>query len=281
MKQRYWLLQFYHRHERVASSLSPSSFYLYTACIVGYPPHIVLLNAAFSCLWKWFMLDIHTANLCALPSKNCLSRIFKIHTFKMYYYSLRYNVWLICKCLHLQCLFMTQFPGIAIYCDLLDSVRKGCSHEIFKLLNELMTVGNFISWDKCLVYFRPLYFHQLEYINPTNITKFTFAIECSKKVQVLRLVLVTNSYVLSHVESVSSVEGSRTRRRRRRRRTRPRSQTPSGEHVDCRPSDHLPGSSVDKQGEFIIFWTVSRCRERATSTTGTITWNAFLIIWSD
>ncbi|GFG30889.1 hypothetical protein Cfor_07453 [Coptotermes formosanus] len=49
-------------------------------------------------------------------------------------------------------------------------------------------------------------------------------------------------------ESVSSVEGSRTRRRRRRRRTRPRSQTPSGEHVDCRPSDHLPGSSVDKQG---------------------------------
>ncbi|XP_066993074.1 fragile X messenger ribonucleoprotein 1 homolog isoform X1 [Anabrus simplex] len=33
-------------------------------------------------------------------------------------------------------------------------------------------------------------------------------------------------------ESVSSVEGSRTRRRRRRRRTRQRSQTPSGEHAD-------------------------------------------------
>ena len=90
-------------------------------------------------------------------------------------------------------------------------------------------------------------------MNPTDVTKFMFAIECNKKVQVLRLVLVTNSYVLSRVESVSSVEGSRTRRRRRRRRTRPRSQTPSGEHVDCRPSDHLPGSSVDKQGEFIIF----------------------------
>ncbi|XP_023713650.1 synaptic functional regulator FMR1 isoform X8 [Cryptotermes secundus] len=49
-------------------------------------------------------------------------------------------------------------------------------------------------------------------------------------------------------ESVSSVEGSRTRRRRRRRRTRPHSQTPSGEHVDCRPSDHLAGSSIDIQG---------------------------------
>lgn len=55
--------------------------------------------------------------------------------------------------------------------------------------------------------------------------------------------------VLSHVESVSSVEGSRTRRRRRRRRTRPRSQTPSGEHVDCGPSDHLPGGNADIQGE--------------------------------
>ncbi|XP_021932364.1 synaptic functional regulator FMR1 isoform X2 [Zootermopsis nevadensis] len=49
-------------------------------------------------------------------------------------------------------------------------------------------------------------------------------------------------------ESVSSVEGSRTRRRRRRRRTRPRSQTPSGEHVDCGPSDHLPGGNADIQG---------------------------------
>ncbi|PSN29542.1 hypothetical protein C0J52_28180, partial [Blattella germanica] len=55
-------------------------------------------------------------------------------------------------------------------------------------------------------------------------------------------------YVLSRVESVSSVEGSRTRRRRRRRRTRPHSQTPSGEHVDCRLSDHLPGTSADMQG---------------------------------
>lgn len=59
--------------------------------------------------------------------------------------------------------------------------------------------------------------------------------------------------VLSRVESVSSVEGSRTRRRRRRRRTRPRSQTPSGEHVDRRPSDHLPGNSADMQGESQIF----------------------------
>nr|CAD7406851.1 unnamed protein product [Timema poppensis] len=47
-------------------------------------------------------------------------------------------------------------------------------------------------------------------------------------------------YVL---ESVSSVEGSRTRRRRRRRRTRPRSQTPSGENVDAQGGGAAPGPS--------------------------------------
>nr|CAD7439686.1 unnamed protein product [Timema bartmani] len=47
-------------------------------------------------------------------------------------------------------------------------------------------------------------------------------------------------YVL---ESVSSVEGSRTRRRRRRRRTRPRSQTPSGENVDAQGGGVAPGPS--------------------------------------
>nr|CAD7425963.1 unnamed protein product [Timema monikensis] len=44
-------------------------------------------------------------------------------------------------------------------------------------------------------------------------------------------------------ESVSSVEGSRTRRRRRRRRTRPRSQTPSGENVDAQGGGVAPGPS--------------------------------------
>ncbi|KAK7865680.1 hypothetical protein R5R35_014502 [Gryllus longicercus] len=44
-------------------------------------------------------------------------------------------------------------------------------------------------------------------------------------------------------ESVSSVEGSRTRRRRRRRRARPRSQTPSGDQADLAPT-----GNAERQG---------------------------------
>jgi len=37
---------------------------------------------------------------------------------------------------------MTQFPGIAIYCDTLDLLRKGCSHENFKLVSDDVTLSN-------------------------------------------------------------------------------------------------------------------------------------------
>lgn len=37
----------------------------YSACIVGYPPHIVDSTAIFSCLQKLFTLGLHQANLCA------------------------------------------------------------------------------------------------------------------------------------------------------------------------------------------------------------------------
>jgi len=47
MKQSAQLLQFYRRPKRMASNFSPSSFYVYSACIVRYPPHIVFLSAVF------------------------------------------------------------------------------------------------------------------------------------------------------------------------------------------------------------------------------------------